>query len=276
MGVRSKQTGKRHMDIILTALIDFHKSQCFFSGTIQITAFLYYQQDLGGNIQGSISGAVLVVLATTGLLPVNLTLGCVAAYGRLSWYLLILSSMTTVLSTVTLVLVIMSPLSDGGGGLEDFCGSTKLDGNYYGTILTAGNWLWVVWAVCVAQLSLCWYQKFPNRARYRQWLQKVRPIFRLWVWIASRIHARVWAGILVLVWAACFGAQFYLFSLYFQNSLISYEWSFGQIIAIAVWLPSLFEYVYILYGKCSRPIQHRFSPAPALSSKTANDENSWN
>lgn len=41
----------------------------------------------------------------------------------------------------------------------------------------------------------------------------------------------------------------YLFGFYIRYSLIPTIWSFGQIIAVAVWIPSLVEYAYIKYCK---------------------------
>ena len=47
-------------------------------------------------------------------------------------------------------------------------------------------------------------------------------------------------------WVMCFGYQFNLFNAYFQHTVILQDWSFGQIIAVAVWMPAVFEYFYIL------------------------------
>lgn len=41
----------------------------------------------------------------------------------------------------------------------------------------------------------------------------------------------------------------------FRHSLISYRWSFGQIISVAVWVPSIIEYVYILYSNSTLPLR---------------------
>ena len=43
-----------------------------------------------------------------------------------------------------------------------------------------------------------------------------------------------------------FGYQFYAYSLYFHHSQIDPTWSFGQIVAIMVWIPAIAEYIYLL------------------------------
>ena len=54
---------------------------------------------------------------------------------------------------------------------------------------------------------------------------------------------------LLLLWVLCFAYHFYLYSLFVKWNLISMEWTFGQIIAIIVWVPSFVEYFYIAHGK---------------------------
>lgn len=100
---------------MVAALVDFHKSQCYFSSTVQIVAIvLCYKAKVfldtteygndpltiwGNNIHDS---STLVILATAGFLPTTLTLTCIQRYGRQSWYLVIL--ITYCLSTIVLAL----------------------------------------------------------------------------------------------------------------------------------------------------------------------------
>ena len=50
-------------------------------------------------------------------------------------------------------------------------------------------------------------------------------------------------------WSMAFGYQFYAYSLYFRHSEIDPTWSFGQIVAITVWIPAIAEYTYLLRCK---------------------------
>ena len=105
---------KKHMKIIIVALVDFHKHQCYFASTIQIAALVLYRRSQNALIEASErkiasnfaydtrDRAILEVLAYTALLPISLTLCCIARWGRQSWYLTLISSVTIVLGTTTL------------------------------------------------------------------------------------------------------------------------------------------------------------------------------
>lgn len=108
------ETTKMHIEASVTALVEFHKAQCYFSSTIQITALILFHQtqsaesytksqDLSlGPSANLIDGADLVVLATSGLIPITLTLAWVSRYGPQSWYLIILSLVAFILATARL------------------------------------------------------------------------------------------------------------------------------------------------------------------------------
>lgn len=74
------------------AVIDFHKAQRYISSTIQIMALVIYHQSQSadsfysdqdvnvGPAADVLGGAFLIVLATSGLIPIILTLACVSSY----------------------------------------------------------------------------------------------------------------------------------------------------------------------------------------------------
>ena len=41
---------------------------------------------------------------------------------------------------------------------------------------------------------------------------------------------------------------------FFEHSVIFSEWSFGQVIAVAIWLPSVVEYVYLEWSRFHSPL----------------------
>lgn len=103
------QTSKEtHADRVTIALIEFHKAQCYFSSVIQVTALSLFRQtklalpNSDYVVYRWFDTSVLIVLATGGFIPTNLTLSCLTRYGRQSWYLLILSLITSSLATATL------------------------------------------------------------------------------------------------------------------------------------------------------------------------------
>ena len=44
VGHLSKATARIHTEAVVAALVDFHKAQCYFSSTIQITILVLYQR----------------------------------------------------------------------------------------------------------------------------------------------------------------------------------------------------------------------------------------
>ena len=287
-----EEQGKIHINRMVTALVEFHKAQCYFSSVIQITALALFRESTVA-MRGSDSGSsadqfndlfdtsILIVLATSGLIPVSLILACIMRYGRHSWYLLTLSLITTVLATATLIASyyythaygkpyeqyqndLFDPFDttnayDGGvscnldGPLEktifSLCGNSRLANNFLPTGLIDNGWTWIVWANCIIWLFLGLGIKCYNLkvfARHRQNLTQfgtkisfIKCIIRI-----SRTYT-TWITVSVIPWSLCIAGQVYLFSAFLEHSVISYEWSFGQIIAVTVWLPSLVEYVYI-------------------------------
>ena len=81
-----------HTNAVITALVDFHKSQCYLLITIQVIAFIIVRNTYGaggkayvGNIEKPIDSnsdalnvSVLILLAISSFLPTTLTLTCIS------------------------------------------------------------------------------------------------------------------------------------------------------------------------------------------------------
>lgn len=273
------------MDKLTTALVDFHKSQCYFASTVQITALVLASQSqrslpdqlsdglLDSNnqvlsVKEIFNGSFLVALAVTGFLPVAVTLACIARHGRLSWYLIILSAITMTLATGTLawswrlrepsISLFRERLTNSDhespgmslflGMVLGLCGSQEIIGNYYDIVARVSSVVWVVWTYCVLWLLLCLFQKLHQRGPCKPWPDRFQNFLAYFDAAAPNRTYTIWTSSSTLIWALCFAVQFYLFSIYLRASVIPSNWSFGQIIAITVWIPSLFEYLYIEYG----------------------------
>ena len=267
----------------LDALISFHKAQCYFSSTVQIAALIgslgktssVHQPD-----QPSDTSA-LVILATSGFIPVTFGLATITRFGYPdpSWYLIMLSFITFALASATLLRYNNYDLQYGaidsyfsslevdgfhdlggcsiGGHMNDtlfpLCGSSLLDSNTIPSSTISDRWVWVAWATCMACMLSCFFIKLrvgmlPNAVRLRfeavirhPWMQplntfKGSPALRLLIFIASS--------------ALCFCVQFYLISVFNRHDLVSKVWTFGQIVAVTVWIPSMFELFYDVVSKC--------------------------
>ena len=113
-----------------------------------------------------------------------------------------------------------------------------------------GIWVWAIWVLPVVTISLCVGKMIvdgPSLPRHvRSRLQKISQV------ILVRRYSLPLATVFGMGYFACFGAQHYLFSIYFKHELVSLDLAFGQIIAVAVWVPCLVEFVYIKYRKSEK------------------------
>ena len=222
--------------------------------------------------RSSFDTSALVILATCGFLPIVLTLACIARYGRQSWYLITLSTITFILAGGALIIAYFAlpstlKLLDGSidGTLSDIgaiistnilyslCGSSSLGRNQvdYGTI--HNPWVWIAWLNSTIWLLICIFKKAATFKRLRLHRERFIAVFKNYPGIRtlqkSRAVYRVGTFIFIVTWSLCFAGQYYLFSIYFRAHVISPTWSFGQIIAITVWVPSIVEFLYIEYSK---------------------------
>ena len=299
---------------LVAALVDFHKVQCCFSSTIQITALILFREaqknsaldtvTIRSSFQDFFGTSILLALATSGIIPISLTLACIGRYGRQSWYLITLSFITMTLATATLVAAyvyahdygmpydaysgnmnniylyndnkynVMNATSTTcsirgsvGHTLYPLCGTWDLRNNAIGSSIFTGYWLWPVWAYCMMWLLICiirhWYDgrrifSPPHWWSPRRILTRYPRIRKFSKEVST---CRSWTAISCITWPLCFACQFYLFSIYFKHSVISQQWTFGQIIAVTVWAPSMVEYVYIEYNGVVEASKYRY-PAP--------------
>lgn len=257
-----------HKEALLAALVDFHKAQCYFSSTMQITALLLDYQSTG-TLDPLDSNATLL-LATSGFLPIVLTLACIIRYGRSSWYLFILSLISFALAATTLgsygdsassgieadllhfdyvstpscAFLTSSPTDPA---LLHFCGKLPSDLHALDTLVLVSRRVWAMFANCLVWLAYCFW------ATIRDVTNEYKAFRRKYPAVATKLQTvgeyRLLALLYIIPWSACCAYQFYLFSIFISNSLISKTWTFGQIIAVTVWVPSVVEYGYILLSK---------------------------
>ena len=150
------------------------------------------------------------------------------------------------------------------------------------------KWHWLLWTNCILWIFFCVIKQTQHPEASPRFLQLLFRCFIDWIssWMRTSIiwSARTnfyaysptgpvgrrtfwrsnmwgerfpisvllhWAGsfLFVATWSISFAYQFYFFSFYWRMQEISNEWSFGQIIAVSVWLPSIVEYIYLLISK---------------------------
>ena len=94
----------RYQPAIKSATVEFQKAQCFFMLAIGIASQIVLRQGSleDGSLQSMINYTIIGTISINGFLPVTLTLLCLHTGGMHSWYILILSSCTVLMSTATL------------------------------------------------------------------------------------------------------------------------------------------------------------------------------
>jgi len=111
---------------------------------------------------------------------------------------------------------------------------------------------------CVFWLIYCiikrTYADVPNESqqdRLRRALQIQIPQPGL-DWLNRAFTSRLSYLLVILVWGLCFVYHIYIYSLFLNYRLVSQTWTFGQIIAVTVWAPSIVEFFYTDYGKSTK------------------------
>lgn len=261
----SKQTRELHIEALVTAMVEFHKYQCYFASSVQIATLMVFV-----NLQTyDVDIRLLGLLAINGIVPIIFTLACIMQHGRQSWYLIVLSVLTFLLSTATMVINIDNyyrPKSSIHGNVDDLqpyleylcqsnivdlCGKPR-DAIYgaYGLNLPltfSAVWLYSsAWAV-----TYVLKKKFdnPGSSKWKKcfplvWMMRLL-VPRSYI---SDIAHKLWEILVLCLWAFCFAFQLYICKLYVNDSLISATWSVGQIVAVMIWLPSIVEFIYSEIG----------------------------
>lgn len=100
-----RERPNKHRATLLSVLVDFQKAQCFFMLAMQIAAHVVLSNGLfeGISLQQIYNNYELLgSIAISGFLPITFTLLCLHSAGMRSWYLLILSTITVIISAFTI------------------------------------------------------------------------------------------------------------------------------------------------------------------------------
>lgn len=291
---------EQHICNLITALVEFHKAQCYFASTIQITALILYHQSHSYQTdwynsnepifdKDLIDSDVLLLLATSASVPICVVLACITRYGRHSWYVIILSTITVLLATATMgsaaatfwfeINIKESPWNPNvddasistpsctiyasSAFVPPLCGHSKLSKNFLPSGDTISNhWIWAVWANCIIWLLYCITEKLLSLKRYKPFRARTAARFRRSKFVVSlrgTCHKfPLWALIYVVPWSLCFAAQIILFTVFVEHYFIPYDWTLGQIIAVVVWVPSVIEYIYIAFNGVEEAAVYRY------------------
>ena len=101
---RAQTSLRRYQPALQSAMVEFHKAQCFFMLAIGTAGQIVLRQRSleDANLQSLVNYTLISLISMNGVLPIIGTLLCLHTVHMHSLYLLILSVCTIVLSTVTL------------------------------------------------------------------------------------------------------------------------------------------------------------------------------
>ncbi|KAI4247880.1 MAG: hypothetical protein L6R42_009494 [Xanthoria sp. 1 TBL-2021] len=230
----AKQYALRHrVPNLISSLFEFQKAQCFFMIAVQVAAIIIAKRggfDAKTLQQLSNSYSAITLVAICGYLPVVLTLLNLHGAGQDSWYIIALSTITVVIAGITAFTTKRFVV------LDKFRSSR--------TLLPATQELRYPRRVNTASLKQRTTTGFSTLSRlsvvptyYSNLDMKTKHI------INNIIYGCVW--ILFLF--------FYCRAIYLLSNWINHQsgvigpstWSFGQIVGITVWVPSLIQYLYL-------------------------------
>ena len=260
----------RRQSALATALMEFHKQQCYFVCSVQIASLVFLPKFVIHEefFADKYLRMCIVLLALTGCINVVFTLVVLSNYCRLSWYVLIMSGVAMAISIRTLVkasewydLVVRDEISNIAlySITELFCNNldTKintLDGNLLDLRIAQ-----IICANCAVFYAWCTLS-YTVRYLGENGGEKLQKKVQGW---QSRVLSRTkslkaWTrfaivSLVAVSWTLCFSYVLIGYIRFWKSGFVSNNWSFGQIIAIAIWIPAIVEFLYIERRKFGSP-----------------------
>ena len=269
----SAQSHGKSPQALTSALVDFQKAQCFFMLATNIASLIGSLES--ESLQGLYNTYVFIkVIAIGGYLPITFTLLNLHMIEQLSWYLLSLSIGTIAVATRTLKTKNSAfvPTSDdfdkiaslASQGIPPSCQSQNLipwcynprkNGNYFGfNSSSSGSGADDILIFCLVTLGIIVVDHFCRSGDSKQ-----QDLNR---WILSKLgiatskplfpHAgTVLRSATVIFHFVFFWLYIYCFFIFGEDldwfneaKIYDPSWSFGQVVAILVWAPTLCDYLW--------------------------------
>ena len=263
-------------DSWIDLLLEFHKAQCYFSGTLMIAALTYGIYEINMLIT-----YMLIPLATNGVLPIAFAYLLLAYYNKSSAGITLLTVAVYILSSVVYWslyahLIPIGPKTTQYSVYEQFmyklssiaaCGGYSAlavcpDNMTLGTapVRSAGNRLRVltplIWTfstiVLVGLLGrqlYQWHCERRNSAGYDPSSECSDPQREN----HKSTHSLAWRiafWVTAVASLAGIGMQVSLLTIATSLKMTDrWNWTFGQVVAVTIWIPPLLEY---LYGEISK------------------------
>lgn len=276
----------RYQPAIKSAAVEFHKAQCFFMLAIGSAGQIVLRQRSleDGSLQSLMNYCLVGLISLNGILSITLTLLCLHTVGMHSWYLLLLSICTVVLSTVTLSmsgrfalsLQDLSKIRDSTNSKYPMCGNKDpsifcLDENYNinpSNRVLGSDYGAVIFSLVILGLLTLDYGRLQELLIVQRFLKRCFGKIESLLKLKSRKdsnhsqsqktrrdntadYVNGLSNFLYLFIWAWYGFGFAIFLVNLSDFKPVNGWAFGQIVAITVWAGPILEFVKLLVRKCN-------------------------
>ncbi|KAE8372368.1 hypothetical protein BDV26DRAFT_102551 [Aspergillus bertholletiae] len=296
------QFGQHHFSVLKSMLVEFQEAQCFFMLSFQCAALIalaagpqVFEATSMLQLQSNILMAKAVALM--GILPITYGLWIIHRIGLHSWYISAWSAITIVASSVTLHLCKVVPRPDNLQRIATadrldkcgfspppliYCDSDSRLSYSFARALTTGIPDVPTSFACIGVYGLLLLKRlapYPKRwFGQKTWFQAT--YHRVHPWLVCK-GVRFLSGTLnmIIETALLLSNAFYSFLVVVRSlPTISLDsWSFGQIIAVTIWLPIVCKYLHwFLFGTDSYSAIRFPSPYKIIRVKTINEEDNPN
>lgn len=259
----------------VSTLVEFQEVQVFFVGAIQVATLATFRpkglsQSSDANSARSFGEAILdselvTFLAVNGLIPLLFVQCLLQRYGMRWWYTFALLWVTFVLALVVMarenslissydtlweVFMKNSPVALCGGNANPmvYCDTT---GQYWQNTNAGVTMIYVAMPFLTVDFLAPTMQTLRPFKAALSYLRMLEDQSRMYAWVRNKFWPRflrfVWFAlecVLVLFMCSYFTALVEMAALMNEGANSWGSWSFGQLIAVMVWVPLLFKFVY--------------------------------
>ncbi|KAF3932532.1 hypothetical protein ABW20_dc0102092 [Dactylellina cionopaga] len=238
-------------------LLEFQKLQSWFIGSLVIATFI---RQLGPNQLSITDFLFLGGISLNGVVLICYMNAALLLLGRKSWYVYSLSCITFLICSgfVLYVNIQRGDRVDVVLPALSFCRSQLIvldysdDVNEWVTLISKlpEFVIYIAWGFCALVQIACLFWMM-------EWDKKASPLTRIWI-MTRNGQIILWLSVLgiMLCFLAIFGLQLAMLSR-FWGIMDPKQWSLGQIIAVAVWLPIIVDYIHNKYqekkGRLGQP-----------------------
>ena len=265
---------------LLKSIPAFHAAQCYFSIPLAVAAFVSNPFTMD-----PLNAFGLLPVSINGFLPQIFTLMIMNNHDVQSWYPLLLTSVSYVLNTIIFWAVVTylngikghgtalkAPAYKSLGGIQSCGGMTGIgiclpfqDDSppafliqRYGMAAWIGiklaPWIWAWCTICLLVLTFCQFRSSwsgQGQAEHRPHM--VLDIPHIASVLEWRLQVLRSSPAYLIISAIFLGGLIYqavLFYSFIGLGLVDLNtWTFGQIVAVAVWVPPVVDYLHLQMGK---------------------------